>query len=159
MFPPGGEGGNAGPSSRPLFDLNALPSPEPVQNPLISPRELEAQNEIKRQLLEQIENKKALLRSWLDHLFRETIRKQTGIMPAPDFEITEFEEQFKEMIAMSQKEIKRTSEGEHRHLAKLLTQLTRENSTAPIKYRLENAVEKAVRLSLEEGSLNPNDWT
>ena len=23
MFPPGGEGGNAGPSSRPLFDLNA----------------------------------------------------------------------------------------------------------------------------------------
>ena len=91
-----------------------------------------------------------MLRSWLDHLFRETIQKQTGIMPAPDLEIAEFNEQFKEMISMSQKSIKITSEGEHRHLAKLFTQLTRENSTAPIKYRLENAVEKAVRLSGRE---------
>jgi F-type H+-transporting ATPase subunit c len=33
MFPRGGEGGNAGPSNRPLFDLNLIPEPEPEPEP------------------------------------------------------------------------------------------------------------------------------
>lgn len=177
-----GEGGEIAPSSpsaqsssRGNLDLNSSPNSDRSETMdekesrgdldlNKSPVELEAELEVKRQLLESINVKKKMLRDWLDNLFRSEIRKQTGQMPPADFEIDNLDGQLEAMLEMSQTpSTGNTLALQHRHLSTLVTKLTRDDTTkdkapAAVKCRLEKAVENAVFKSLQDKDFDPTDW-
>lgn len=115
--------------------------------------ELEAQQEAS------IEEKLGILRNWLENRFRLELEKQRKKVPPRDWKM----ENLAAMLEMSSKtpSAEKTLASRHRHLSTLVTKLTRDDTTiaiAPIKYRVESAIVKAVQQSLKDKDFYPNDW-
>lgn len=134
----------------PIVDSGEVTGAEPASSSLTIEEEI---------LLERIAERKRELKTHLDRLFREELLRQTGRRPPDDFQISNLDEQVDVVIQMYSHKKRATLKLEHRSLSCLLSQLESQDVVLRlIQVRVKLAIENAVRNSINEGLIHPEEW-
>lgn len=149
-------------SSRPQTDITLPQGPgaEPVLPDLNETSKEQRAEELKIKVqeldLKSLTETKEYLRMWMDKIFRAEICKQTGRTPPREFPIENLSEQVNALRGMYGGSPKSDLKSELYVFRQILGRL--EGRDLALQEKVKRAVEKAVKESLEEGTINPNEW-
>ncbi|OMP00277.1 hypothetical protein CCACVL1_03411 [Corchorus capsularis] len=137
-----------GPGAEPVLpDLNETSKEQRSEELKIKVQELD---------LKALAETKEDLRMWMNKLFRSEIERQTGRTPPDDLPIENLGEQVDALRSMYGGARKSTPKGELHVFRQILGRLY--GMDLALQEKVKRAVEKAVRESVEEGTINPNEW-